>query len=187
MSPSRRVLTFLTALTIAAGLGLVHPGAAQAAAEEVYLTNVHSGKAMTVLNGRTYNNQPVVQWTSNQALPDNDKIRLVPLTGNEYFLQAVHSGRCLVVKNASFALYARIIQFDCTRYDTYANDIWLSELVPVRIGTQDYKVPQFRNRDTGLCIHVLNASLANGAELVQYTCNQSRNSLWRSFYNASTP
>ena len=185
MSLPRRVLTLLTAVLLTATLAAVHSGPAQAAGEEVYLTNVNSGKAMTVLNARTNDNQPVIQWPSNNAKPDNDKIRLVPLGNNYYFLQPMHvTNKCLVVKNASFALYARIIQYTCTQNDTYANDIWHLELIPVTISGQDYQVPQFRNKDTQLCIAVLNASTANGAELVQYTCNQSRNSLWRSYYSA---
>jgi hypothetical protein len=140
---------------------------------------------MVVLNARTNDNQPAVQWTANDALPNNDKMRLQYLrNNNEYFIRPMHSDKCLVVKNASFALYARIIQFTCTDDGINDNDIWQMELVWVIIGSQEYKFPQFRNRASHLCLVVLNASTENGAELVQYTCNQTYNGVWRSSQNA---
>lgn len=185
MSIRRRVLAFLTVLLSALTVGAIASSPARAAIDEVYLTAIHSGKAMVVLNAGTNDNQPAVQWAANNAAPNNDKMRLQYLrNNNEYFIRPMHSNKCLVVKNASFALYARIIQYRCADDGIDDNDIWHLERVPVRLDGQDYQFPQWRNKASHLCLAVLNASTANGAELIQYTCNQSRNSIWRSWANA---
>ncbi|MGX6603111.1 RICIN domain-containing protein [Micromonosporaceae bacterium Da 78-11] len=189
MSLSRRVLTFLTVVLSLTGAGVLAGAPAQAADDEYYLLNANSNsnKAMVVLNARTNDNQPVIQWPSTNAAPDNDKMRLQYLrNSNEYFIRAVHSNKCVVVQNASFALYARIIQFTCSDDNVNNNDIWLKELIAVRIGSTDYKIPQWRNKASRLCIAVLSGSTDNGAELVQYTCNQSLNSLWKTSVTANS-
>jgi hypothetical protein len=173
----RRALAMALAVL---GVVVLSSTPARAAEEEYYLDNVNSDMAMTVLNARTNDSQPVIQWPANNALPNNDKMWLHKRggTANEYFIRPMHTNKCLAILNNSFALYARIVQATCTNDGIHDNDIWLREPVYARIGSQEYQIPQYRSKSSHLCIVVLSGSRTAGAELVQYTCNGSLNSLW---------
>lgn len=181
MSLLRRALA-----TFLAVLGIVVLGATPARAAEtyIYLTAFHSSKQLVILNARQDERQPAIQWPGNGPAPDNDKMWMQKRGGttNEFFIRPMHSNKCLAVLNNSFALYARIVQATCTNDGINDNDIWLQETVQTTKNGQTYRIPQYRSKSSRLCMAVLSASTANGAEIVQYTCNGSHNSLWTYIY-----
>ena len=185
------VRCLVAAFTAGALLG-VGPSPSSAAAEELaagtyYETpvwNANSGKAMAILNASKANGASAIQYDYTNNLVDNDVMRLeYEGTSNVVRIKPkhsyspdgnVHNDMCLAVLNASFALYQPIVQATCT-YDDIDNDVWYEEY---QGGNGSYSYYQYRNFRSHLCLVVKNASTANYAQLIQYTCNGTSNSIW---------
>jgi len=121
-------------------------------------------------NNGVDNDVMVLEWVDYD---NSDWVRIKPRhtytnDGN------VHNDKCLAVKGASMASGASIVQHTCT-YDSANNDVWRAQLVRLSNGTFAY---QFRNLNSNMCIAVRSASFTPGAELIQYACNGTTNSLW---------
>jgi hypothetical protein len=176
--------------TLVPGTASASAGTAAVAAAPVtsiaVVYNINSGQAMVVKGASTANDALAVQYPYANNGVDNDVmvlewvdydnsdwVRIKPRhtytnDGN------VHNDKCLAVKGASMASGASIVQHTCT-YDSANNDVWRAQLVRLSNGTFAY---QFRNLNSNMCIAVRSASFTPGAELIQYACNGTTNSLW---------
>ncbi|MEH1830844.1 MAG: RICIN domain-containing protein [Nostoc sp.] len=113
--------------------------------------------------------------------------------GNYKRIRSLSSDKCLTVLNASKEKYARVIQYRCGRGGSAdgANAEWLPEKVsPPRLSLQSVlNGPpnpdwyQLRNRNSKMCLTVLNARTSNNTQLMQYPCGGSQNNfVWTWFY-----
>lgn len=101
-------------------------------------------------------------------------------TDSRYFMiKNVSSQKCLTVKNASTQNNYPILQFTCNNGD---NQQWRPEYyINDGFGHNYY---QLRNRKSGLCLTVKNASIDNGATLLQFTCSPVQgNNVWTWSYS----
>jgi hypothetical protein len=95
------------------------------------IRNLHSQKCPNVSGGSTADGAAIIQWPCGNS--PNEEWRgqfYTTVNGYDYYmLKARHSGKCLVVQNASLALGARLIQWTCSFGDT-PNDVvsWLGPL-----------------------------------------------------------
>ncbi|MGV0103611.1 RICIN domain-containing protein [Nostoc sp. DSM 114160] len=109
-------------------------------------------------------------------------------TGNYKRIRSLSSNKCLTVLNASKKEYARVIQYPCVGG---ANAEWLPQKVSpprrdlqsVVNGPPNPDWYQLRNRNSGMCLTVLNARTSNNTQLMQYPCKGSQNNfVWTWFY-----
>jgi hypothetical protein len=89
---------------------------------------------------------------------------------NDVWIVGQGSGMCIDVPNGTTD-NVTINIYTC-RFPIQNNQSWNFEDV-----SGGY---QIRNLQTNKCLAVLNASTAQNAAVIQYTCNQTSNSLWRS-------
>jgi hypothetical protein len=127
-----------------------------------HLVNDHSGLCLTVAGASTANNANIVQYTCDFSYPYNE---------DWYFDGAHiingHSGLCLTVAGASTADNANLVQFGCENTFPY-NENWYAE--PLYGGSYYWHL---WNGHSNKCMTVGGASLANNANIVQYTCDYS--------------
>lgn len=84
-----------------------------------------------------------------------------------------YSGKCLTVRNASFALNEPIVQFTC-------NNGWNEEwyIDAGFVGADGWYYQEIRNHNSELCVTVKNDAHAPGTTMLQWTCNLHENSSW---------
>ena len=164
--PVGRVAVALAALVLPAAAVLLPGSAARAAitpALGVHLTVGHSGKCMAVKGASTVNNAAIVQFACGTAT--NEDWRAVPMGDGTYELVATNSGKCVTVVGVSTVNNAGIVQFTCsTGPSAGKGDRWRPRPVP---GTNRV---QLVAEHSGKCLHVVGASTADDAVLLQFTC-----------------
>jgi Ricin-type beta-trefoil lectin domain-like len=107
----------------------------------------------------------------------NEKWSFDDTTGAYKRIRSLSSNKCLTVLNASPDPYARVIQYPCVGG---ANAEWYPREVISDPAGDSYFL---ENRNTHMCLTVLNASTANNAPLMQYPCEGSGgNSRWTWWY-----
>ena len=139
------------------------------------LTALHSGKCLDVQKSSLANGAPVQQWTCHGK--DNQRWILKPLahhSGGEpnYRLQALHSGKCLDVRQASLANGAPVQQWTCHSPE---HQTWILE---PDLTLEDKPSYSLRALHSGKCLDVRQASLANGAPVQQWTCHGPDHQRW---------
>jgi hypothetical protein len=87
-----------------------------------------------------------------------------------YQISYRNGGKCMAVRNASKTEREKIVTQVCG--DARLNDQWL----PIKLfgsGGSDYY--QLKNRNTNKCMAVEGNSVANGADMMQFTCYTTSN------------
>jgi hypothetical protein len=137
------------------------------------LTALHSGKCLDVRQFSQANGATVQQWNCHGR--DNQRWVLEPAGTVEgepsYLLQAVHSGKCLDVRQFSQANGATVQQWNCHGRD---NQRWVLESV----GTAEAPSYLLRAVHRGKCLDVRQFSQANGATVQQWNCHGRDNQRW---------
>ena len=119
-----------------------------------------------------------VRTPSPQARQTLDRLRAALPSDAPNAVGPVHvineySQKCLNVWNASIDNYAAIIQYTCE--SSVPNDAWWFQWVNESDDSPYYLVNDY----SGKCLNVWNASTANYALLIQYTCGSSvPNDFW---------
>jgi hypothetical protein len=85
---------------------------------------------------------------------------------------AAHSGKCLDVPNGSTQTRLQLQQWGCGS-GAQNQQFEFQRVAPGTLGIGIYLV---RNRASGLCLQVQDGSSANGAPIVQVSCNSAANS-----------
>ncbi|GIH08266.1 hypothetical protein Rhe02_63330 [Rhizocola hellebori] len=134
-----------------------------------HFINRHSDKCLTVSGASVANNAGAVQYTCDYSAPHNEDWYFEDVygTGNWWHVINAHSGKCLTISGASGANNAGAVQYTC-EYNSPYNEEWYVYDV---YGTGIYWHPI--NRNSGKCLTVSGASVANNASAVQYTCDYS--------------
>lgn len=156
-----------------------------------YIVGHQSRKCVDIPRSSNANNVVSTIYTCH-GRGSNQEWDFVDTTGNYKRIRSRSSGKCLTVLNASTARYARVIQYTCG-HGLGDNAEWRPERVyPQQVSLQSVLGGpanpdwyQLRNRRSGMCLTVLNASTSNSAPLMQYPCEESSrgNSFWTWFYS----
>ena len=127
--------------------------------------------------GWDYSNAPAISadghivtfrsFAPNLMPNDTNKASDVLVHSRVFSLTALHSGKCLDVRQASLANGAPVQQWTCHGKD---NQHWIVE---PRFG--EYYL---RALHSGKCLDVRQASLANGAPVQQWTCHSPEHQTW---------
>jgi hypothetical protein len=112
-------------------------------------------KGVSTTSGAT-----AVQWPCGTA--SNEKFTVTSLTGGYVQFKAEHSGLCLA-QSGTATTNAAVVQLACSAGDTTQ---W--SLVGGAI----------KNRASGSCLDVPNASTAQDTALITWTCNGGTNQSW---------
>ncbi|MET8146062.1 RICIN domain-containing protein [Sphaerisporangium sp. NPDC005288] len=112
-------------------------------------------------------------WSCVSPRQSNEQWEWVPAGDDSFIIVNRSSGKCLTVYGASYDNNAPIIQYAC---NYGANQRWFQDNARTTQGGYDYYM--IRNAKSQKCIAVQNASTANGAKLLQYTCNTGPNEIW---------
>jgi hypothetical protein len=139
-----------------------------------YLQEMLSGRCIADPNAST-GNVTMIIWNCSGGGEQRWWNDDAPGGTNRYWIKNQTSGKCLTVQNASMSDNVPIIQYAC---NSGANEIWrynrfddLTYFVTINgVLLSAYRY-QIQNVNSGLCITVKNASMANGSTLLQYTCN----------------
>lgn len=176
-----RVAIALTLATTALVV-LEAPAAAATPRGPFYYAGLGSKRCIDNPNNNLRDNIRMDIWNC-VANADNELWREIPTSDGFVEIKNVKSGKCLTVQNASLENNAAIIQYACTGTN---NAQWRPS--PAYDGSKwDYYF--LENRRSGKCISVRNASVENGALLVQHECvfNGSDNNVWTWFTPADLP
>ncbi|MDA0563436.1 RICIN domain-containing protein [Streptomonospora sp. S1-112] len=133
------------------------------------LTTHHTAKCLDVAAASPDNGAMVQQWDCYSDRT-NQEWDFISTTDGYYTVRARHSGKCLDVAEASTAEGGIVHQWECV------------EEQPGRFRmNQQWRLAQRPNgyfalvaRHSGKCLEVLNADVANGAQVVQATCAEGR-------------
>jgi Ricin-type beta-trefoil lectin domain/Ricin-type beta-trefoil lectin domain-like len=91
---------------------------------------------------------------------------------NGFRLLSKPSSKCIDITNGSRDNLASLQQWDCMEVNSHQNQVFT--LVPRGGGYY-----QIKNRLSGRCLDVYNASTSDGAGVVQYTCGTQANQSWQ--------
>lgn len=128
--------------------------------------NVNSRKAMDVASASTANGANIQQWSDNGSGAQRFAIRRV--SGDEFTMVNQTSGKCVDVAGWSTVDGGNIAQWDCHGGANQRFKFNGSVTGPVANGR--YKLI---NVNSGKCVDVTAASIADGANIQQYTCNNT--------------
>jgi len=160
----------LAAITYAApasaGTGVAPAGAAPAAAGPYSMFFLHSDKCVTVPGASGQWGVQLDQWECISTTTFNQRWFFEFTTDGYAKIRNQNSGLCINVSGGSTANGAAIIQWGCNFWS--GNDEWKGTLVYTDQFGIDYY--QLKARHSGKCLVVQNASTAQGARLVQWTC-----------------
>jgi hypothetical protein len=164
----RRLLTLLCAgLAIAAGT-LVVASPAQAALPTPY-GQISPFSAITKCLDNAFsrdNNHQIVQWSCvNQS---SQLWRVQYGWTGLVFIVNQYSGKCLTVLGGSTDKGAAVVQYDCSTANY--NGMWnfIRTTDPTPSGGGGFLI---QNGTSGLCLNIAGGSTANGARLIQWTCD----------------
>ncbi|MEV0446061.1 RICIN domain-containing protein [Streptomyces spectabilis] len=136
---------------------------------------------LDVANQSTNHGADVLQGTCRHTW--NQQWRIERVVGDYFQIKARHSNKCLDVTNASHSRGADVIQADCLGG---TNQQWrfmvetdgYAQVVPggrPQVG----QLVQIRPRHSSKCLDVANLSITDGADVLQGTCWNGPNQLWR--------
>jgi hypothetical protein len=136
---------------------------------------------LDVANQSTAHGADVIQGSCWSGWNQQWRIEWV---GGDYFqIKARHSGKCLDVAYASYSHGADVIQAECLgrpnqqwRFMTEVNG--KRQVVPGG-RPQVNQLVQIHARHSDMCLDVANLSIAHGANVLQGTCWNGPNQLWR--------
>lgn len=134
----------------------------------VRILNKNSGKCALVNNAELGNLSLIVQGSTGIG---NDEWKLSFSGANECKIQNLHSGRFIVVKDASTEVGADIVQYDEKGTD---NEFWILDY-----SDDDTKYFRLKNRKSGKYLGVFQNSKLDNYKLVQV--NGEENSVYWTF------
>ena len=126
----------------------------------------HSGKCLDA-SGPADQLVPTTQQACSGAA--GQQWRLKPVAGGYQIVSSLDSNRCLSLRNATTFLGARVFLSACSAAGN-RGEIWSRETV----GQNDRLVAVHSTQ----CMGVSQQSTADGAAILQYTCDGGRNELW---------
>jgi hypothetical protein len=91
-----------------------------------------------------------------------------------YHAKFLHSGKCLDNPGATMTESMPLQQYDCVSWAN--NERWRFEPVGRDVSNQRYYL--VRNVQSGKCLNIADASLADGASVIQYTCGAQWTNEW---------
>ncbi|MFF4606842.1 RICIN domain-containing protein [Streptomyces sp. NPDC001339] len=147
------------------------PRAATTEPSVVQLWNLHSEKCLTIAKGSLSNGANAEQSTCADDL-DNQRFELIPAGSGTFEVRAQHSGRCLEVKDGGTGLGQNVQQGWCV---DRPHQRW--KLVIVDFVKELYELRPAHTQDR--CIGIGNSSLADGGNVLQWTCNETTPGYWR--------
>ena len=175
----RKRLTYAIAGIVATAAAVTIPQSPAAAAGLSAIVGLQSDKCIDVPGDNVNDNvQMHIWWCISDTLggtKSNQEWAFQATTSDTRLnIRNSFSRKCLTVLNASMADNAPVIQFTCK---PEANEEWQTEYRLRRDGRDYYRL---KNRKSGKCLTVQNASVAAGAKLLQFTCNNINggNQLW---------
>lgn len=173
MTFHKRLSAAVVTLVVTLTLGLQAPATAALPGRPWGIELGTYWKCLEVQGGSTANSAQVQLWTCSYSEGDHRFWYMEQVTPIYWHIWNYKSGKCMNVKGASMSNRAKVIQYPCGGINTH-NDQWYLDLYDD--GTPD--LYQIRNRKSGKCLNVEGATTVNGADLIQYTCNGSWNSLF---------
>lgn len=130
------------------------------------IKNVNSAKCLIVPGGSTANSVQVQQSTCDGTAPE--KFQVLDAGDGYYRILNVNSGLSLHIANFLFGDNAALLQ-----YAPHGGD---NQLFAFVVSGSGYLI---KPKSTYKCLDVTASSLANGALLQQYTCNQNANQVFQ--------
>ncbi|GAA2721271.1 MULTISPECIES: RICIN domain-containing protein [Streptomyces] len=137
----------------------------------VRLQAAHSGKCLTIEDGKTADGVKATQAACTEGKPQ--EWRMVPTAGSSYQLRSAASGKCLEIEGSGTQLGADAQQWKCI--DGAKQMRWQVVLVdPVK------KLFQLRpTHAEDRCLDIPEGSKADGAMAQSWSCNQTPAQLWK--------
>lgn len=185
---SRNLVKAIFSASLVSTATLVTQPQANAVSQGPYYIVGHQSRKCVDLPRSNPNNVVIDIYTCYRGVA-NLRWYFDDVTGTNYKrIRSLSSNKCLTVLNASKQEYAKVIQYPCVGG---ANAEWLPERVfppllslsSVINGPSNPDWYRLRNRNSNMCLTVLNASTSNNAPLMQYPCGGSRNNfVWTWFY-----
>ena len=170
---TRRAASVLASLvTVVAGALFATPAHAVAAQDDVWfeLWNWNSGKCLAVREGSTSSGAEVIQWPCNGK--DEQQWFFASVQGDSAEVVNKKSGKCLSIAGGSRERGAKAIQWTC---DAIVRDEqWWS----VVLTDPDAGGFELHNFTSGMCLAIGGASTANGANAIQWSCNDHWEQKW---------
>lgn len=131
------------------------------------IRNVTSAKCADIYGASTTDGADAIQWTCNGG--NNQKWKVVDVTGGGKQVVAVHSNKCLTITGGSTADGVFAEQFPCVATQAYQQ--WsLTDT-----GSGRYTIKALHSNK---CLTVTGASTADGARLQQATCTGANSQLF---------
>ncbi|WP_375503990.1 RICIN domain-containing protein [uncultured Nostoc sp.] len=157
-----------------------------------YIVGYQSKKCVDLPRSNPANNVVIDIYTCYRGSA-NLRWSFEDTTGDYKRIRNLSSKKCLTVLNASKKEYQRVIQYDCGSGGSAggANAEWRPQKVSpprrdlqsVLNGPPNPDWYQLRNRNSNMCLTVLNARTSNNTQLMQYPCGGSQNNfVWTWFY-----
>ncbi|WP_432839954.1 RICIN domain-containing protein [Dactylosporangium sp. CA-092794] len=177
----RLTAALIAAATAAAVAVLAWPSTASAAASDTWqIFNYYSGSCLHPQSHDVRPGTQVEQETCQGARVTDQMWHFEPLSGGYYHIRNhgnVVQNVCLNVSGAVDTDRAKVKLWQCGAAPEH-NDEWLPDLVARRDNLDWYMLI---NRDNGKCLNVEGASTADGADLIQYTCDRNAQNEWFSW------
>ncbi|RGA00378.1 hypothetical protein DI270_035140 [Microbispora triticiradicis] len=126
-----------------------------------------SGKYVTPQNASTADDAKIVQMGATQG--SEQQWEAVPFTAGAYQLKNVKSGKCLDVPSGSTATGTQLVQYSC-HPDGHKDQINQRFYL-----IQSGDAYQVNPAVSGLCLDINGNSKADGAAVIQWTCNNADN------------
>jgi hypothetical protein len=138
---------------------------------ETWVDN-NSGQYLDMTGASTAQGAYAQQWPYNGGGPNQWWVRF-PDDGGYYRILNKNSDLCLGVQGGSTAWGARVVQWAC---NGNPDQEWAYEFTGSY--SNGWPVYNIVNKNSGLCLGVLGASYAEGAEVVQWGCNGNPDQEW---------
>lgn len=166
----RQLYFGVAALVFAAiGLGAVTAGAQPPRRGLYRIENVKSGLCLSIEGSSMEQNarliQDACQGTENQEF----RVAVEPNGSDIYTLIAGHSSQCLQARGGGIAPMTEIVQSRCTNQDPQK----------FQLISEDPDSYLIQSQRSDLCFAVREASLENGAPIVQFPCHGRPNEQFR--------
>lgn len=132
------------------------------------LLNVNSGKAVDVASASTANGANVQQWADNGS--NAQRFQIVRQSGNLFTLTNVGSGKCVSVAGAGTGDGANVEQQSCVAAAHQRVRFYPVGMNGVTLPIGQYTITSV---NSGKCLDVAGASLERGANVQQWSCNNT--------------